>query len=181
MATQKSPLRRVEPEAHRIEDAGDFPNNPQLPALIYRGAFTLPREGDAAAIIERVLGDNGWQDGWRNGIYDVAHYHSTAHEVLGCYAGHARVQLGGSEGPVVEIVRGDVLVVPAGVSHQNLGATEDFRVVGAYPDGQDHDMMYGRGSERPAADERIASVPLPERDPLYGADGPLVGRWRGRT
>lgn len=178
MPSQKTALRRVVPEVHRIEDAGDFPNNARLPALIYRGAFSLPQEEDAAAIIEASLEDNGWRDRWRNGVYDVAHYHSTAHEVLGCYAGHARVQLGGSEGPVIEIERGDVMVVPAGVSHQNLAATEDFRVVGGYPDGQEHDMMYGRARERPAADERIAQVPLPDRDPLYGANGPLVVHWR---
>jgi uncharacterized protein YjlB len=41
------------------------------------------------------------------------------------------------------------------------------------------DMRYGKPGERPAADERIARVGLPRKDPLHGADGPLSALWRG--
>ena len=43
-----------------------------------------------------------------------------------------------------------------------------------YPDGQNRDMNYGEDSERPQADRNIAGVPLPEMDPVFGANGPLL-------
>ena len=42
------------------------------------------------------------------------------------------------------------------------------------------DKAYNRGlpGERPQADRNIAAVPLPDKDPLHGADGPLEQRWK---
>lgn len=62
-------------------------------------------------------------------------------------------------------------------AHQNLGASEDFHVVGGYPKDQDADLLRGRADERPAADQRIARVPLPKGDPLTGAHGALIRAW----
>ncbi|HKJ70209.1 MAG TPA: cupin domain-containing protein, partial [Gammaproteobacteria bacterium] len=112
----------------------------------------------------------------RFGVFGFHHYHATAHEALGVFQGRARLQLGGPEGMEVEAAAGDVLVLPAGVAHKCL-ASEDFVAVGAYPAGQDPDMNRGDAGERPAADERIAAVPLPPADPVAGADGPLRQRW----
>jgi uncharacterized protein YjlB len=39
-------------------------------------------------------------------------------------------------------------------------------------------MNTGRPDERPAADERIARVPLPAADPVFGKTGPLMALWR---
>ena len=39
------------------------------------------------------------------------------------------------------------------------------------------DLMKGEAGERPKADQNIASVPIPETDPLLGKDGGLVGIW----
>jgi uncharacterized protein YjlB len=129
-------------------------------------------------VIERVFGMNRWSRPWHDGVYNYHHYHSTAHEALGCYAGRARLQLGGPTGLEVEIALGDVLVLPAGVAHKNLDASEDFCVVGSYAGGRSYDMKYGHADERPEAEERIARVPLPETDPVYGKDGPLMRYWR---
>ncbi len=71
-----------------------------------------------------------------------------------------------------------MVVIPAGVAHRNLGETRGFGVVGAYPEGQRWDMNTGRPGERPAADERIARVPLPASDPVFGVNGPLMALWR---
>lgn len=163
--------------ALRFEEDGAFPNNPELPALVYCGALHLSEAGDPAAVLERVFAANGWSSGWRDDVYAYHHYHSTAHEVLGCYAGRARVQIGGPNGAEVEITQGDVLVLPAGVSHKKLESSEDFCVVGCYAGGRRYDMMYGHGDERPAADDRIRCCPLPEADPVYGFDGPLTRHW----
>ncbi len=108
------------------------------------------------------------------------HYHSTAHEALGVYAGSARVQLGGESGPVFEIRAGDVVVIPAGVAHKRVASTAEFGVVGAYPDGQRPDMCYGSDGERPGTDENIRRVPAPRKDPVFGDEGPLLDVWMRR-
>ncbi|ELR19809.1 uncharacterized protein ACA1_133110 [Acanthamoeba castellanii str. Neff] len=38
-------------------------------------------------------------------------------------------------------------------------------------------MQYGKPGERPASDERIRALPLPDEDPLFGASGPLLTCW----
>jgi uncharacterized protein YjlB len=160
-----------------LEDDGTFPNNGNLPLLIYKNAIAIPADNPAGAL-EHIFRDNGWGGSWRNGIYSYHHYHSTAHEVLGIYGGSVTVQLGGPNGLTVGARSVDVIVIPAGVAHKNLGSSRDFRCVGAYPAGQDWDMNYGKPGERPAADKNIAKVPLPTTDPVYGADGPLVKGWK---
>lgn len=159
-------------ETHHFADDGTFPNNPSLPVLVYRQAV----DGEVGTL-ERVFRAHNWRGQWRNGIFSYHHYHSTAHEVLGVARGSARVQLGGPEGATFDVEAGDVLVLPAGVAHKNLGADPDFLVVGAYPEGQDWDLLRGRPGERPEADRNIERVPLPSQDPVYGLEGPLVNHW----
>jgi len=160
-----------------LTDDGIFPNNANLPMLVYKNAIQIPDMNPAGAI-ERVFRENGWGGSWRNGIYSYHHYHSTAHEVLGIFSGSVTVQLGGPDGLTLDGVAGDVIIIPAGVAHKNLGSSDDFRCVGAYPPGQDWDMNYGKPDERPKADENITKVPLPHMDPVYGANGPLVKSWK---
>jgi uncharacterized protein YjlB len=161
--------------SRELKDDGKFPNS-RLPLLLYRMAVRLTGH-DPAAVLELLFAKNGWYGSWRNGIYPFHHYHSTAHEVLGVYRGSARVQLGGERGVVHEVGLGDVIIIPAGVAHKNLGSTGDFGVVGAYPEGQNWDMNYGQPSERPTADSNIRRVALPKADPIYGTRGPLMEKW----
>jgi uncharacterized protein YjlB len=165
------------PEKHLFGDSGEIPNNPRLPLLIYKAVFAL-RGGEGAEFVEELYGKNGWYAAWRYGVYPFAHYHSTAHEVLGVYRGHATIRLGHTKGITAYVEAGDIVVIPAGVGHQNLGSSEDFHVVGGYPKGQRADLLRGAAGERPAADERIAKVPLPSGDPVFGKDGPLGQLWR---
>ncbi len=162
---------------HRlITDDKTYPNNGRLPLLAYRGVLQLPAD-DPARGVEELFHANGWGGSWRNGIFGYHHYHSTAHEALGVYSGNARVQLGGPKGPEFEIQQGDVIVIPAGVAHKNLGSSIDFRVVGAYPAGQRPDMNTGKASERPQADRNIARVGMPKLDPVFSDTGPLIRLW----
>ena len=162
---------------HRLlSDDGIFPNNENLPLLLYQGAMDLSMRHPARAV-EDLFSAHRWVGSWRNGIFGYHHYHSTAHEVLGVYSGNAHVQLGGAKGPEFTIQRGDVIVIPAGVAHKNLGSSFDFRVVGAYPAGQRWDMNYGKAKERPRTDRNIAEVPLPEKDPVFGYVGPVIEIW----
>jgi uncharacterized protein YjlB len=144
-----------------------------VPLLLYNGAVVAE-----PAAIELLFESNGWSGTWRDGIYQYHHYHSVTHEVLGCYSGEALVCLGGENGIRVTLSAGDVVVIPAGVAHKNLGCSVDFGVVGAYPVGSAYDICYGRRDERPAADERIAAVPMPGNDPIFGKHGPLFEHWK---
>ena len=81
-------------------------------------------------------------------------------------------------GSVLDVRAGDVVVIPAGVGHQNLGASGDLLVVGAYPGGADPDLCRGRPDERPRALDNIRQVALPAADPVHGRAGPLLAHWR---
>ena len=167
--------------AFRFGDAGGFPNNSNLPVLIYKNASAAARSRAAESLarwFESTWSQHGWRAAWRYGVYEFPHYHSTAHEILGVYRGHATLRLGDNAGKTFAVETGDVIVLPAGTAHQNLGASADFHVVGGYPVGQHADLLHGRPGERPAADQRIAAVPPPKTDPLAGVDGPLVREWK---
>lgn len=151
--------------------------NSKLPLLIYRVAVKWP-EGDPALLFEELFAENNWINCWRDGVYPFHHYHSTTHEVLGTFSGSARIEFGGEHGIAQTLSAGDVVVIPAGVSHKQLGSSPDFCVVGAYPAGKDYDMNYVRPGERPRADENIARVELPSADPIYGSEGPLLEHWK---
>lgn len=157
-------------------DNGLFPNNPRLPLVLYKKALNL-KENDPESV-EEVFRINLWKKMWRYSIYPFHHYHSNTHEVLGIYSGTCVVQVGGDEGPTYEIEKGDVLFFPAGVAHKNVGSTEDFQCVGAYPFDVDYDMFYGKPGERVIADENIPNVPLPRTDPVYGDAGLLFKYWK---
>jgi uncharacterized protein YjlB len=163
-----------QPIAYRFADDGQIPNNPRLPALLYRDVAIV---GDAAGC-ERLFAGHGWDGLWRDGIYPFHHYHSTAHEALGIAVGRALVLLGGPRGERVELRAGDVVILPAGTGHCNLGASDDLLVVGAYPPGQRWDLRRGDPADRPAVLANIAAVPPPTTDPVFGAAGPLVALWR---
>src|SRR3954465_13733219 len=130
---------RAEPARHLFADDGVFPNS-KLPVLVYKAALATP----AAPAFEELFDEHGWSSSWRNGLFGVHHYHSTAHEVLGVYQGRVDVRLGGDKGTLVTLHAGDVVVIPAGVAHKNDGASADFKVVGAYPLGTGPDMNYGK-------------------------------------
>lgn len=161
---------------HLLRDDGTIPNNDRLPLLVYQGVLNFSDQ-NPAAVVEALFRANQWGGLWRDGIYGFHHYHSTAHEVLAICRGKATVQLGGENGIILSVSPGDVIVIPAGVAHKNLGASRDFLVVGAYPPGQSWDMNYGKTGERPAADQNVARVPLPKTDPVFGRRGPLIDHW----
>ena len=165
----------VQPEQFRFTDDGVFPNS-LLPLLVYRQALAT-KDGDGGSVVEECLAGNDWTNSWRNGVYSFAHYHSSTHEVLGVFRGSATLRVGGGNGTSVDVRAGDLIVIPAGVPHQNTRASTDFAVVGAYPGGRDWDMLRGRPGERPKADRAIAALPIPDNDPIYGAEGPLRQIW----
>ena len=163
-------------ETFLLGPQGSLPNNDRLPVILYRDAVALDPV-EPAASLEGVFLGNGWDGVWRNGIFGYHHYHATAHEVLGIASGTVTVELGGDEGPLLELAPGDIVVLPAGVAHRNVDSSPDLVVVGAYPAGQIWDMNSGETTDHPRVDVSIAEVPLPTSDPIYGDEGPLVTLW----
>lgn len=159
-----------------LEGDGSVPNNPRLPVLHFAGAFA-PDDGDLATRFERVFDANRWPPAWRNGIFGHHHFHSTAHEVLGIYAGTVTVRLGGECGRDVVLAPGDVVVLPAGVAHRRIACAGRMGVVGAYPEGQSPDLCAPDARRYATRAVAVAGVPLPAADPLYGASGPLMSHW----
>ncbi len=109
-------------------------------------------------------------------MYSTSHFHSSTHEVLCVYAGSAKLCFGGEDNPdrvELEVKKGDVIVVPAGVAHRLMEDKGDFNMVGSYPGGKSWDMCYGRVNE---ADKvgNIKKLGWFEKDPIYGNEGPVL-------
>lgn len=109
-------------------------------------------------------------------MYSTSHFHSNTHEVLVIASGAAKLCLGGEENPgrvepVVE--KGDVIVMPAGVSHRFLEdkGSSSFQMVGSYPIGDSWDMCYGGEEEKIKG---IGKLGWFDRDPIYGDEGPVL-------
>ena len=184
-----------------LPETGTSPNNASLPLLVYRAAVPVG-DNDPEGDLERAFGANDWGNGFRGDTFPFHHYHSIAHEVVGCARGEARVQFGGPSGPVVEVRAGDAVLIPAGVVHCRVDDAPGYVSVGAYPPGQQPDLcvlsesdarVAGQRSDAegltlkvigkndlPAAKASIASTPLPATDPIGGRDGAVRALWLKR-
>lgn len=152
---------------------GNFPNS-DLPVVVYRRVI----EGKVTTeSMQSLFARNQWPPQWVDAIFTYYHYHSTAHEVLGVVSGTAELAVGGPGERVLEIVQGDVVVIPAGVAHRLEESSDHFVVVGAYPPGQEWDIVKGEEGEWDKATTNIARVPLPLTDPVGGLSGPLLAVW----
>jgi uncharacterized protein YjlB len=168
------------PLTFHFTDDGAVPNNPALPALVYKGALDLAGRRDPEGEIERLFAANGWGHGqWRDGIYPFTHYHSMIHEALGVARGTAKVQLGGDKGEVLDLAPGDVAVLPAGTGHRRLSGSGDLAVIGAYPPEGTYNLCRGDNpADRVKALQTIPKVPVPASDPVRGTAGALTALWR---
>lgn len=165
------------PQAHVLPHDAGIPNHPQWPVLVYAAAVPIAGD-DPAAAFEDLFAANQWPPAWRNGVYAYPHFHTTAHEALGIYAGEVTVQLGGDAGVVITARAGDVLVLPAGTGHRRLASRGALGVVGAYPRGQSPDL---RRPSAPMLAENlraVCAVAWPECDPVQGPQGALKQWWR---
>jgi uncharacterized protein YjlB len=169
-------VQKRKAHGYSFEDDGLVPNHPRWPLIIYRTPVRLPEELDPAAVFEDLFDRNGWRDSWRAGIYDFMHYHSRIHEVLGVARGRVRVLFGGKAGRRLELRAGDVAILPAGTGHRCVGA-KDLLVVGAYPAAGTYDECRDNCADHDKAVKTIPKVPRPRKDPIYGANGPLLRLW----
>jgi len=160
--------------------AGDgVPNNDRFPAVLARDV--LARESGDSAVRARFE-SNGWGGTWTWRVFDFHHFHPDAFEVLGVATGSARLHLGGPQGVDIEVTAGDVIVLPPGFGHKQESASNDFRICGAYPPGQeDYSVIRATDGYDQAVLEAITSVPLPRTDPVFGGDGPLLAALLGSS
>ncbi|MDV5141262.1 cupin domain-containing protein [Chimaeribacter arupi] len=155
--------------------AHGVPNSP-YPVMLYHHVIP-PDTADNAAYLEHLFTANGWPPQWRYPVYPFTHFHTTTHEVVGCYAGTARLQLGGEQGPVHEVKPGDVLLIPAGVGHKQLSADKEFMLVGAYPVGFSPDLCRDEPALLSARTKAVQDVPLPKSDPVTGHNEGVLKYW----
>ncbi len=169
--------KRVDPLTFLFADDGSVPNNATLPFVVLPGAVNLSGSADPEEVIEKVFHGNGWGQSWRNGIFPYVHYHSQIHEGLAIARGRAKVRFGGNQGKELDLTPGDVAILPAGTGHQCLWNSPDLVVIGAYPKSGRYDLCRGSKAEHTRALTTIPQVPLPDTDPVFGKDGPLIKLW----
>ena len=164
-------------ERLRLDDDDLVPNNPRLPRTVYRSAIPDGR-GSAEQRCIALFAGHGWGSAWVNGIYPFHHYHATVHEVLGLARGWAEVQFGGPAGPVLHVEAGDIVLIPPGVGHCRIVASDDLSVVGAYPGPGEVavDLQRATPEARLASLPLIAQVPDPQTDPVLGTQAGIAHR-----
>lgn len=129
--------------------------------------------------LEGKFAENNWTNPFRWRVYDYHHYHTNTHEVLGVYAGDALLQLGGPHGERIEVKPGNVIILPAGTGHISLRHSDDFAVVGAYPDGIEPDLIKITDERPKGVREKVDHIALPKNDPLYGkSEKGVLSLWK---
>ncbi|KJE00024.1 cupin domain-containing protein [Cryptococcus gattii NT-10] len=167
---------------HQIPAYRAFPNTSlqNYPFLIYYSAY--PPTLTVDQIEDHLLSVGVVKPSWRSPMSPVHHYHSITQEAMVVTSGSARLCFGGppEEGNIgrleVEVKQGDVMIVPAGVSHGMLENRGGFEMLGGYPIGADDwDFCVGKEEEKGEAWERIKGLAWFEKDPVYGDKGPVLG------
>ena len=165
----------IDTETIIFADGGTVPNNPELPVVLVRAA--LP--GYNARAICNHFERCGWTGTWTFIVFDYHHYHHDAHEALCVASGWADITLGGSAvGETVRLEAGDLVALPAGTGHCLVASGNNFSICGCYPPGQaNYTIVREQQGARARHGTDIAAVPLPETDPVYGDEGPLLSAW----
>jgi uncharacterized protein YjlB len=160
-------------------DDGSIPNNLALPFMRYRGGIDFAGSPKPEKLIEKTFAENGSGEMLRNGMYPYAYpyarYHSTIHEAMG--VARAKVHFGGDKGHEIEIVLGDVVILPAGTGRQCLTQSPDLTVIRDYPPTGKFDLRRGSKAEQSKALAAIPKVPQPVADPVSGPEGPPPALW----
>lgn len=162
----------------RFRDDGIVPNSDNL-TIIYRKAVDIAElEDEASKQIDALVSPNGWQFSWAGSVFKRTHYHPNTHELLICFRCWAVLRLGGARfGKKFMLNAGDAVIIPAGVGHHLVESPPNFRVFGLYPKGITYETYWARPSLRRSALRKLARVPTPPADPLYGKTGEMLLLW----
>lgn len=163
------------PQYMTFQPASNVPNN-LLPLIIY--PQVVPDEvEDIARYFEDLFASHQWLPRWRYPVFPYTHYHPNTHELLGISAGWAQILFGGETGRAVTVYAGDAVLIPAGVGHQQLNASEDFFAVGAYPRGMQPETRRDEQEVLSQSLVEIKRVPMPQTDPITGKEGAVTDIW----
>lgn len=162
--------------ADSIAPNGFFPNNLDLPLVLFKNAFDVS-EIKKGTFIADTFKINRWSNTWKDGIYNFHHFHSNTHEVMGVFKGHGKAEFGGPGKVIHELQTGDVIIIPAGVAHKCISATSDFKCVGAYPFGITYDLRHGISNEYEESVRNTKKALFPDMDPVFGKNGLLFDYW----
>lgn len=156
-------------EIHNSKPKGMTPKS-RFPLLVRRNAVP----GGGADTVKEQFRSNGWSNNWYYpGVCEYPHFHWTTHECLGCAKGWMEFSLSVGEGgwSNVRISAGDVIIMPAGVSHEMKGQSDDIHMCGGSPLGRDWDDIqeeFLSEEDYKRACKRIMMLPIPDRDPATG-------------
>jgi len=167
-------MEKMDVIPYYFENDGVIPNN-ALPLLIYKNALKYAANKNFGLIFS----NNGWTNNWEDIILPYEHFHSNTHEVLGLTKGNARLMIGGRNGEIVLVEKGDVIILPAGCGHYSVDNSLDYQFIGGYPKGADWNLMVSLNTENSTSIfEEILNIPIPDKDPVFGNDGPLFDFWK---
>lgn len=166
----------IRPKTMFFKETSTVPNS-ELALLFYPKIVPNP-EKLGPEYYEELFMRNGWRPAWRWQIFTHTHYHPNTHECVATVYGSAKIMLGGDGGKIAELARGDVVVIPAGVGHRQVFATDDFLLVGAYPGNLLPKVFGAEESLMAEARDEIAKVKIPDKDPVNGDSGGLLDLWK---
>jgi uncharacterized protein YjlB len=152
---------------------GTIPNS-NLPVVVYSNVC---ESADCAYWFEAKFQENEWTNNWHDIVLPYDHFHSNTHEVLAVSKGTVKLKIGGEKGKIIKATKGDVIVLPAGVGHYSISENADYQIVGGYPNGLAWDMCTDLNLDAKQILQNINSVKLPETDPIFGKNGPLINLW----
>ncbi|GAB7343370.1 hypothetical protein MBLNU457_1410t1 [Dothideomycetes sp. NU457] len=180
--SQDNMVSSASPEVYFLKPTTHVPNS-FLPVLIYR--HVLPEPLSEATAIE-YLEKNQWSHGGTFKHFPQHHFHTVTHECYAIFKGSTRYLFG--KGPLDEDVKGiEVDLYAAASSSYSLTHPHPYPLPhqAVYPltvakDSPHWDNNFCKASETETAQKAIDAhaVPIPDYDPVYGLDGPLVQLWR---
>ena len=149
------------------------------PLLVYRSCFP---DSTSVEEVKLHLSSLGVVEPHRTGTLLIRdHFYVTTHKVLCVTNGQAQLRFGGESNASrvdVEVRKGDVIIVPAGVPHRLLkDIGRDLEIVESYPKGIVVDADLRRLGSRVQQTHlyTIASLAWFTKDPIYGDQGPVLG------
>jgi len=163
------------PERYNITDS-------HLPVLVYRSC--LPSNPTTLGVTS-FLEPNRWIN---SGAVNLP---TTPHQCLAVLKGYNRLLLGkgpfqqetyggvtaGTGSLAVDLYERDVLVLPAGVLQHSVLSHGSYEHIVFYPK-EDKNPGFHEATAEEDQTAHVKQVLLPDRDPIFGVNGPLVEIWR---
>lgn len=198
-------------EVHYLSKITSTTPNSVFPVMVYRNVLTSNMtdlslsEKERQNNVDEMFKANGWKILDTFASTTVTHYHPNVHEVYGVIRGSSTLILGldvnitpstlsqEEFSDLTDCIKvtmnlGDVIVIPAGVSHCSKVNSKDYRYVAAYPmDSSKYisvNKIYTKNRSQNGIYDNTDDIEMsikalfPEGDPVYGKEpGMLFDIW----